>query len=99
MKSNSYHAFFINFANKTKMAIIAALMAGSLSATEISIKVNEEQSKVSHNLRKLSHCNIIDVKREGKSRIYSLNKETVLPMLDIVKKHVRNYCKSGRCVG
>lgn len=99
MNPSSYNAFFMNFANKTKMAIIVTLMRGSLSATEISSRINEEQSKVSHNLRKLSHCNIIDVERKGKNRIYSLNKETVLPMLDIVEKHVRNHCKSGRCVG
>jgi len=54
--------------------------------------INEEQSKVSHNLKKLTDCNFLDVKQEGKKRIYSLNKETIIPLLNLVKKHVQKYC-------
>ena len=95
MKCGSFDNFFMNFANKTKLEIIYSLREGALSVTEIAEMIGEEQSKVSHNLRKLSACRILNVEQRGKQRFYSLNKETVLPMLELVEKHVRSYCTGG----
>ncbi len=92
MKYSSYYPFFRNFANKTKFDIISALRAGPLSVTDIAKAISMEQSKVSHNLRKLNHCHILNVKQKGRQRIYSLNNETVAPMLKIVEQHVKKYC-------
>jgi DNA-binding transcriptional ArsR family regulator len=75
------------------MRIIEALSLGPKSVTEICKFVNEEQSKVSHNLRKLMECNFLDVERKGKKRIYSLNKDTIIPILKLVEKHVRTHCR------
>ena len=68
------------------------LKKGSFSVTEIAEKVKEEQSKVSHNLIKLASCHIVEVEQKGKKRIYSLNKETVLPILKILETHVKKNC-------
>ncbi len=95
MKCNSYNTFFTNFANRTNIGIISSLREGSLSVSEISKKVKMEQSAVSHNLIKLSRCGILSVKQEGKKRIYSLNKETVIPIIELVEKHVKKHCKGG----
>lgn len=92
MKCKSYETFFVNFANKTKFDIIMALRSGSLNVKTITKRLNEEQSVISHNLRKLNDCHIVEVKKVGKERIYSLNKDTVTPMLKIVEKHVEKYC-------
>jgi DNA-binding transcriptional ArsR family regulator len=86
----------MNFASPLKFDIIMALRNGPLSVSEICKKVEEEQSAVSHNLVKLERCRILNVRREGKQRIYSLNKETVMPMLKIVERHVKRCCL-GRC--
>ena len=75
------------------MKIIEALSKGPKSVTEICKITGEEQSKVSHNLKKLTECNFIDVKKQGKKRIYSLNQDTITPILDLVKKHVEKHCK------
>ncbi len=95
MKCDSYSIFFTNFANETNINIISSLRNGPLSVSEISKKVKMEQSAVSHNLTKLSRCGILSVKQEGKKRIYSLNKETVLPIIELVEKHVSKNCKGG----
>ncbi len=95
MRCKSFDNFFLNFANKTKLDIILCLKEKPLSVTEIAKRIKEEQSKVSHNLRKLADCNILRVKQKGRQRIYSLNKETVLPMLRLVEKHVKNNCRGG----
>lgn len=85
----------MNFANKTKLEIIYSLRGGALSVSEIAERINEEQSKVSHNLRKMNECRLLNVEQKGKQRIYSLNKETVLPMLELVRKHVACNCSGG----
>lgn len=94
-RCKSYNIFFTNFANETNIDIISSLRGGPLSVSEISKKVKMEQSAVSHNLMKLSRCGILSVKQEGKKRIYSLNKETVLPIIELVEKHVEKHCKGG----
>ncbi|MBU3941309.1 MAG: metalloregulator ArsR/SmtB family transcription factor [Nanoarchaeota archaeon] len=92
MKYYSYNNFFMNFANKTKLNIILALENGPLSVNEITESIKGEQSKISHSLGKLLQCHILNVKQKGKQRIYSLNSETVVPILKIVKKHVKKNC-------
>ena len=95
MKCNSYELFFRNFANKTKFDIIKLLRNGPLSVTDISKKLNVEQSKISHNLKVLNCCHVLEVEQKGRKRIYSLNKDTVAPMLKIVEEHVKKYCCKG----
>ncbi len=96
MKNSSYNNFFANFANKGRFDIIMALKEGPMSVGEIAEKVAGEQSAVSHNLCMLAGCHILEMRKQGKQRIYSLNAETVLPMLKIVERHVRTNC-IGRC--
>ena len=96
MKRSSYNNFFMNFASESKFGIIMTLKDGPHNVTEIVNKIGDEQSAVSHNLSKMASCHILNVKREGKQRIYSLNEDTVIPMLKIVEKHVKKCC-IGRC--
>ncbi len=96
MKKSSYDNFFMNFASKSKFDIIMALRDGPLSVTEIARKVGDEQSAVSHNLSKMAGCHVLEMRKEGKQRIYSLNKETVMPLIELVECHVRRCCM-GRC--
>ena len=93
MNCPSYELFFETFSNKTRMKIIEALALGPKSVTQICRSTNEELSKVSHNLKKLSECNFLDVEKQGKKRIYSLNKDTITPILNLVEKHVHKYCQ------
>ena len=95
MSRNSYDNFFMNFATKSKFDIIMALRGGPLSVTEIARKVGDEQSAVSHNLLKMSGCHILNVRKAGKQRIYSLNEETVMPLLSLVESHVKRCCLRG----
>ncbi|MDD5133543.1 MAG: metalloregulator ArsR/SmtB family transcription factor [Candidatus Nanoarchaeia archaeon] len=99
MKFLSYNSFFMNFANKTKLNIILFLKEGPLSVNDIVKKTGMEQSKVSHNLTRLTKCKILTVEQKGKQRIYSLNKKTVVPLLNLVKNHIRQNCpmNCGEC--
>jgi len=92
----TYHIFFTNLANPLKIDIITSLRNKEKSVTELSQEINVEQSKVSHALSSLKCCNIVKVNQKGKQRIYSLNKKTIIPMLDLIDKHSRTFCK-GIC--
>ncbi len=80
------------------MKIIQALISGEKSVNEISGAIDEEQSNVSHNLNSLESCHFIMKRVEGKKRIYSLNEETIAPILSLVEKHVKKYCQGGCCL-
>jgi ArsR family transcriptional regulator, lead/cadmium/zinc/bismuth-responsive transcriptional repressor len=96
MIHDSYY-FFANFANKTKFNILMALKNKPLSVLEIADKIGEEQSKVSHNLLKLTQCHLLRVRQNGKRRIYSLNKKTVVPLLNIGECHIKQNCSQCKC--
>ena len=63
-----------------------------MNVSSIVEKTGFEQSSVSHNLRKLTECNILIVESKGRERFYSLNKDTVQPLLKLVQKHVEKNC-------
>jgi ArsR family transcriptional regulator, lead/cadmium/zinc/bismuth-responsive transcriptional repressor len=97
MKCMSYEKFFEVFANETRLKIVESLVESNKNVSDICKSINEEQSKVSHNLKVLHDCNFITKERNGKHVFYSLNKTTIKPMLKIVDKHVHTFCKDN-CV-
>jgi len=92
MSTSSYHIFFSKLANPLKISIISALKEKEQSVSALSKNLGIEQSKLSHALTSLRHCKIVQAKRKGKQRIYSLNKETMLPMLEIIDEHEKKFC-------
>lgn len=92
MNNNTYHIFFTNLANPLKIQIISNLKKKEKNVTELSKELKVEQSKVSHALSSLKCCNIVQVKQKGKQRVYSLNKKSIVPMLNLIDKHSKTYC-------
>ncbi len=95
---NKYYLFFGNLANPLKIEIITELKKKNMSVLELAKKLNTEQSKLSHALTSLRHCSIVRVKQQGKKRIYELNKETILPILNILDKHENKFCKKCKAM-
>jgi len=90
------HLFFETLGTKLKLDMITALKDEPLSVNELSKHLNQERSKVSHALKTLLECGFVKVKKNGRKRFYSLNTDTIMPLLDIVEKHVKDYCKVCR---
>ena len=76
----AYTLFFKALSNRTRMAIIDLLRKGDRTVLEIVNELELEQSRVSHNLRCLTFCGFVKSRKEGKRRVYSLNRETVEPL-------------------
>ena len=91
--SNKYFGFFRNLANPLKIGVILVLKEKQCSVNELARKLRIEQSKLSHALASLRKCSIVKVKRQGKKRVYYLNKDTIVPILKIIEKHEKKYCK------
>ncbi|MEM4710852.1 MAG: metalloregulator ArsR/SmtB family transcription factor [Candidatus Woesearchaeota archaeon] len=96
MFCKSYNDFFQTLANPTNQSIIQELLKKSLSVMQIVERTGLEQSLVSHSLKKMYECKIVTFKRNGKQKIYSLNKETIIPILKIVDSHAKELCP--RCL-
>jgi len=90
-----YALFFQALANQTRMQVLRLLSEkGGMSVSEICNELGLEQTHVSHNLKCLTFCGLVTPSREGKSRIYSINEQTVLPLLKVVDNHLRNYASN-----
>ena len=96
---STYHIFFRNLANPLKIKIILELKKKEKNVTELSEELKVEQSKVSHALILLKKCNIVKLRREGKQRIYSLNKKTIVPMFEMIDEHSKSFCHCKECRG
>jgi len=93
MKRVSFDHFFMILGNKQRMHILQFLDdEGPKSVLSIAEALKLEQSAVSHSLRQLLQCHFVTVKQAGKERIYSVNEDTVKPLLKQIDRHVRTYC-------
>jgi DNA-binding transcriptional ArsR family regulator len=93
MNSKSYHFFYI-ISNKTRWKIVNSLYNSDKYVTQICKDINEEQSKISHSLKLLSKCKIVFSERQGKYIKYSLNKKTIVPLITILKEHMKEFCNN-----
>ena len=88
--------FFETLANRRRLKIIDLLRKGPRNVSEIIKATGLEQSNVSHNLRRLERCGFVFVKQQGKQRIYTLNKETIQPLMSLIDTHINKFCK--KCI-
>ncbi|RMF55496.1 ArsR family transcriptional regulator [Candidatus Woesearchaeota archaeon] len=95
--SNLHRLFFKAFSNKTRLEIIRLLRKKPLTVTEICKKTGFEQSRISHNLKCLEHCGFVKVTPNGSFRKYELDKETIIPIVDLFEKHIKKYRKRLEC--
>lgn len=91
MKSKC-HIFFETLGTSLKLEILYELKKKPLIVNDLSKKLNQERSKISHALKSLNVCKFVSVKKDGRNRIYSINKETILPLLNLAEVHMKKFC-------
>ncbi len=89
----AYTLFFEALSNYTRMAIIHALRRGDKTVSELSRELGFEQSRVSHGLRCLTFCGFVSSRRDGRNRVYSLNRGTVEPILRAAEVHIGRHAQ------
>lgn len=76
------------FADKTRVKILFSLLNTELCVCAISEILGMEQSAISHQLKKLKECNLIDCRREGKTIIYYLADDHVKTLISVGFEHL-----------
>ena len=93
MDVHAYKLFFRALSNETRFRIVELLFReGPKSVKEICENLGFEQSRVSHNLKCLVACGFVNVKQDGKSRIYSLD-DSISMVIRRIDQHLKKYGK------
>lgn len=82
--------FFDAFANSNRFAILKELRKRPVCVGDMCKILKIEQTNLSHNLKCLVNCRFVNVKREGRKRVYNINDETG-KLLDGVLLHIKRY--------
>ncbi len=88
----AYDYFLATLSNRNRIQICNLLLKGPKNVNQLTQAAGVDQSTISNNLARLKSCGFVTVKPNGKERIYSLNKETVGPLMKLINLHVRKYC-------
>lgn len=88
----AYKIFFGTLVSESRLRIINLLRLGKKNVSEIMSELNMDQTSVSHDLRRLRECGFVLSEINGKYRYYSLNKETIEPLMGMIDKHMAGNC-------
>lgn len=83
-------AFFFAIGDYSRFSILRVLSEKDLNVNGIVSATGIEQSNVSHHLSCLLNCGFVNVRKDGKERVYGLNKE-VKPMIKDIDRHIERY--------
>ena len=84
--------FFSTLANRTLLAIIDALKEGSKTISGVSDALEIEKTTVINNIKLLERFALLCSNGSGKEQLYSLNKEIVEPLSELMAFHTNKYC-------
>lgn len=93
LMQSAYDRFLTTLKNKVRLAIIQALIKKPKNVTQLTGELSIHQTTVSHGLKRLLDCGFVFVEKNGKERIYSINKKTIEPLMKLMENHVNKYCK------
>ena len=84
--------FFSALANRTRLAIIDVLNEDAKTLSEISKALKQDPDVILQNLAVLEHCIIIYSEDAGKEKLYSLNREVLAPLSELLAFHTSKHC-------
>jgi DNA-binding transcriptional ArsR family regulator len=87
---------FQALASEPRVRILNLLRKGPRSVGEIAETLKLEQTMTSHNLKCLAFCGLVSASRIGKTREYSLNRETLEPIFSAGVRHISQFASNLR---
>ncbi len=88
----AYKIFFGTLVSEPRLKIINLLRNNKRNVSEIMEELDMDQATVSHNLARLRKCGFVKVEIDGSFRRYSLNEDTIKPMINLIDAHMSKYC-------
>jgi DNA-binding transcriptional ArsR family regulator len=90
--NEAYYLFFSALANRTRLAIIDVLKEDAKTLSEISTTLRHKPEAVQENLKVLERCILIISEGSGKEKRYTLNKEVLEPLSELLVFHISKHC-------
>jgi DNA-binding transcriptional ArsR family regulator len=90
--NEAYYRFFSALANRTRLAILDVLKEDAKTISEIATALKQEEQSIRQNLEVLEHCVLVRSEGAGKEKLYSLNKEIIEPLSEILAFHTSKHC-------
>jgi ArsR family transcriptional regulator, cadmium/lead-responsive transcriptional repressor len=88
----AYKIFFGTLVSESRLKIINVLRRGKKNVSELTEEIGVSQSNLSHDLARLKQCGFVTCEMEGKFRYYSLNVQTIKPLMELIEKHMGQHC-------
>lgn len=88
----AYKIFFGTLVSEPRLKIINFLRKGRMNVSELIEALKMDQTSVSHDLKRLRDCGFVIAQREGKFVYYSLNAASIKPLMELIEKHMGDYC-------
>lgn len=88
----AYKIFFGTLVSEQRLKIINLLRKERKNVSEIMDALKMDQTILSHNLARLKLCGFVTSEVDGKFRYYKLNERTIKPLMEIIEKHMSQYC-------
>ena len=95
-KYKEYAPFFKALADPNRLMIVDMLSCGELCACKILEKFNITQPTLSHHMKILCDCGLVNGRKEGKWTYYSLDEKTVREFEDFFAE-VTSYTENCIC--
>jgi len=98
-----YACFFKALADENRLQIINLLSCQEICACEILADLKISQPTLSHHMKILCDCSLVNSRKDGKWTYYHLNKDAVKPMNALAKlisskiKDCKRKAKKGEC--
>ena len=77
--------------NESRLQAVLALKDKPLTQQELQEVTSLEQSALSHSLKQLETCGVVQATKRGKYKQYSLNHDFVDPLWDLINQHANNH--------
>ena len=88
----AYKLFLGTLFSETRLKMINLLRKRKLNVSEIMRELNLGQTIVSHNLSRLKQHGFVTSEIDGKFRYYKINDDTINPLMNLIDKHMNQYC-------
>lgn len=88
----AYKIFFGTLFSDSRLKILNALRNQTMNVSELTKKLGLEQTATSHDLARLKKCGFVTQTIKGKYRYYSINEETIKPVLQLIDNHMSKHC-------
>lgn len=88
----AYKLFFGTLVSEPRLKIINLLRKVKKNVSEIMSELDMDQTALSHNLARLKLCGFVNIEVDGKYRYYKINEKTIKPLMEIIEKHMSQYC-------